>query len=143
MLLWLLLFPCCSFHLICLDTRGPWDPDFDASRRALMARLVYINSGHGESAQLPPPASVPHGNQLPDQALACHHQLPCTDWAIGPLPLQLPDDFYPLPRSPLIRKETDGKQAKVYVNAEVYTESYKNLCVVLSRTVPPLHFEGH
>jgi hypothetical protein len=29
------IFPCCSFHLIYLGSR-----------------LVYINSGHGESAQL-------------------------------------------------------------------------------------------
>jgi hypothetical protein len=40
-----------------------------------------------------------------------------------------------LTRSPLIRKEIDGKMSKEYVNAEGYAESYENLCVALSRTI--------
>jgi hypothetical protein len=129
MFLWLLLFPCCSFHLIYLDSRRPWDPDFDASRRTLRpgwftSTADTVSPHNGRTL---PPVTVPHGSHLPDQALVGHHQLPCTDWAIGPLPLQLPEEFHPLPRSPLIRKEIDGKQAKVYVNAE-------NLCIALSRT---------
>jgi hypothetical protein len=33
-----------------------------------------------------------------------------------------------LSRSPLIRKEIDGKTTKVYVNADGYTEAYEDLC---------------
>ncbi len=46
------IFPCCSFHLIYLGSRRHhgWEPVFDASRRPLRPGLVYIISGHGESA---------------------------------------------------------------------------------------------
>jgi hypothetical protein len=40
-----------------------------------------------------------------------------------------------LTRSPLIYKIVDGKTLKEYVNAEVFTEAYDNLCIALSRTV--------
>jgi hypothetical protein len=40
-----------------------------------------------------------------------------------------------LTRSPLIKKEVDGKTMKEYVNAEGFTEAYDNLCIALSRTV--------
>jgi hypothetical protein len=47
---------CCSFHPIYLGSRRhgkTWEPLLDASRRVetLGGHLVYINSGHDESAQ--------------------------------------------------------------------------------------------
>jgi hypothetical protein len=40
-----------------------------------------------------------------------------------------------LTRSPLIKKEVDGKTMKEYVNAEGFSESYDTLCIALSRTI--------
>ncbi len=40
-----------------------------------------------------------------------------------------------LTRSPLIRREVDGKMTKVYVNADGYNEAYQNLCAALNRTI--------